>query len=61
MNIKLGLAAFLLLISYIACGQNQKTFTAADYDHAVSMLGRNTGTLVDNDIRPRWLPDRSVW
>jgi dipeptidyl-peptidase-4 len=61
MRIRLSVLVFLFLISYPAYGQKRKTLTAADYDHAVSMLGSNTSKLIDNDIRPQWLPDGRLW
>jgi len=41
--------------------QTGKNFTAADYQHAVDMLGGNASKLIDNAIQPKWLPDGKVW
>jgi len=35
--------------------------TNTDYDRAAATLSGNTNTLIDNDIRPRWLPDVRIW
>jgi len=48
-----------LLVSTLAPGQNTKTFTDADYQHAVSMM--EVGNLIDNAIQPQWLPDGRIW
>ena len=42
-------------------GQNQKTFTAADYDKAVAMLDGNVTQYIDHMIWPQWLPDNRIW
>lgn len=49
-----------LLPTLMVYGQ-EKTFTDADYQRAVSRLGGNTGKLVDNAIQPQWLDDGRVW
>ncbi len=49
----------VLFICNIAQGQTHQTFTDADYDRAVAML--NVTKLIDNDIRPQWLPDGRLW
>jgi dipeptidyl-peptidase-4 len=63
MRATLKSASFLLLLS--AClnanGQTSRTFTASDYQHAVSMLYGNVSKLIDNDIYPQWLPDGRLW
>lgn len=51
----------VLLIGIKAQGQNVRTFTNTDYEHAVAMLSENTSKLIDNDIRPQWLPDGRLW
>ena len=61
MKTKLFALAFLILISYVISGQNQKNISTAEYDQAVSMLFRNTDKLIDNSIRPRWLQDGRLW
>ncbi len=56
--------AFLLFILFIGIkvhGQDTKTYTNIDYDRAAATLSGNTNTLIDNDIRPRWLPDGRLW
>ncbi|NLJ44277.1 MAG: prolyl oligopeptidase family serine peptidase [Bacteroidales bacterium] len=57
--------AYLFLIYLIAInvtyGQGSGMLTEADYRHAASMLGPNVNKLTDNDIRPEWLPDGSLW
>ena len=45
----------------ISDGQDARVYSKADYDHAVAMLGSNVTRLVDNDIRPEWLPDGRLW
>jgi len=45
----------------ISAGQDAKIYAKADYDHAAAMLGSNVTRLVDNDIRPEWLPDGRLW
>ncbi len=55
---------FLLLVLFIstnAQGQSQRTYTSSDYDRAVAKLSGNTSKLIDNDIRPQWLPDGRIW
>jgi hypothetical protein len=42
-------------------GQNTKTFTDADFQHAATMLYDNVSKLIDNDIWPEWLPDGRLW
>ena len=61
MKNKCTLLSLLLLVfvGFNAVGQEGKTFTEADYDRAVAML--NASKLVDNDIRPEWLPDDRLW
>lgn len=58
-------SGFLLLTSlltfYLSSGQDIKTLSNADYQRAVSMLTQNVSKLVDNDIRPAWLPDGKLW
>lgn len=50
-----------LLVYGISAGQDAKIYAKADYDHAAAMLGSNVTRLVDNDIRPEWLPDGRLW
>ncbi len=55
---------FLLLVLLIgnqAHAQTGKTFTYSDYERAAAMLSGNTSQLIDNDIRPQWLPDNRLW
>ena len=62
MKNKLMALAFLsLTIIYPAHGQSGKVFTASDYQRAANMLAGNTNKLVDNNIRPQWLPDGRLW
>ncbi len=49
----------ILLFANVALAQKGKTFTDSDYDRAVAML--NVTKLIDNDIRPQWLPDGRLW
>jgi dipeptidyl-peptidase-4 len=51
----------LLTVSILAPAQKPRTYTAADYDRAVSMLGGNVDKYIDNAIRPQWLPDGRLW
>ncbi len=61
-NILTSLTLLLfLLIGHVAHGQNAKTFTEADYQHAAAMLNGNVSKLIDNAIRPQWLPDNRLW
>jgi dipeptidyl-peptidase 4 len=57
--------AFFLVISFLAFedtqAQSTKTLTDADYRHASEMLYGNVSKLIDNDIRPQWLPDGRLW
>lgn len=50
-----------LLLGNLAYGQNKQTLTAEDYQRASNMLWSNTSKLIDNYIRPQWLPDGRVW
>lgn len=55
---------FLLLVLLIgtkAQGQSVRTFTNSDYQRAAAMLSGNTSKLIDNDIRPQWLPNGRLW
>lgn len=55
---------FLLLILFIgtqAQAQTGKTYTNSDYERAAAKLSGNTSQLIDNDIRPQWLPDGRLW
>lgn len=55
---------FLLLLFFIgtnAQAQTVKTLTTSDYQRAAAMLSGNTSQLIDNDIRPQWLPDGRIW
>jgi dipeptidyl-peptidase-4 len=54
------LIAFLLT-SGILPGQNTRSLTIADYNHAAEFLYNNVSKLIDNDIRPQWLPDGRLW
>ncbi len=59
---QLALLALCLLIYGKADGQDaQATYTAEDYDQAASRLGGNAAKLIDNYIRPQWLPDGRLW
>ena len=58
-NLIIVLALMLTLLSGVAQAQSGKTFTEADYDRAVAMLKVNE--LIDNNIRPQWLPDGRLW
>lgn len=51
----------VLLISHVALGQNAKIFTEDDYQRAENLLSSNVNKLVDNAIRPQWLPDGRLW
>jgi dipeptidyl-peptidase-4 len=55
----------VLLIFFLTCilsqGQITKTVTKADYQRAASMLSQNVSKLIDNDIRPEWLPNGRLW
>jgi dipeptidyl-peptidase-4 len=55
------LVIIILLSVFMSYGQSNKVITKADYDHAVSMLSGNVSRLVDNNIRPQWLPDSRLW
>lgn len=59
-NKLLAVAILSLSMTCLAYGQNTKVFTASDYDRAASMLSGNTSKLIDNSIRPQWLPDGSL-
>jgi len=50
-----------LLIGNVVLGQGHLTLTEADYQHAASMLGGNVSKLINNEIRPQWLPDGRLW
>jgi len=54
-------AASMMIIILLSCfmsnGQNVRILSGADYQRAASMLGNNVSRLIDNDIRPEWLPD----
>ncbi len=52
-------AMVLALLTNATQAQSGKTFTEADYDRAVAMLKVNE--LIDNNIRPQWLPDGRLW
>lgn len=52
---------FLLLEFSLINGQNTRILTETDYNRAVSMLGNNVNKLVDNNIRPEWIPDGRLW
>ena len=55
----------VLAIIFFSCftshGQAPRIFTDADYQRASSMLSTNVSKLIDNDIRPEWLPDGRLW
>jgi dipeptidyl-peptidase-4 len=55
------LLTIFLLTSNVLNGQNTKTFTEADYRYAAEMLYNNVSKLIDNEIRPEWLPDGRLW
>jgi len=55
------LLIIFLLTSNLSNGQNTKTFTDTDYQHAAEMLYNNVSKLIDNEIRPEWLPDGRLW
>ncbi len=56
---------FLLIISLLCSGalsgQSNRVYTEAAYDRAASMLSGNVSKLIDNQIRPEWLPDGRLW
>ncbi len=52
---------FSLLCFPLTYGQNTKTYTEADYQHAAEMLSGHVNKLVDNAIRPQWLADGRLW
>ena len=53
--------SIILLIGPMVNGQNTKTLTETDYEQATAMLRGNVSKLVDNAIRPQWLPDSRLW
>jgi len=55
------LPVLFCLSCFVSTGQNVKTFTDADYQHSAQMLNNNVSKLIDNEIRPEWLPDGSLW
>ncbi len=56
----LSLLAFLM-IGPVVHGQTVEKLTEADYQRATAMLSGNVSKLVDNAIRPQWLPDNRLW
>jgi len=50
-----------LLLFIYGWSAAQKVYTTDDYDRAAATLGTNATRLVDNDIRPQWLPDGRLW
>lgn len=50
-----------LLLTLALQAQQQKVYTAQDYDKAVAMLYPNTSKLIDHSMYPQWLPDGRVW
>ncbi len=52
---------WILLIAPVVQGQETRTFTEAEYQHATSMLSSHVNKLVDNAIRPQWLTDSRLW
>jgi len=50
-----------LLCSGALSGQSNRVYTEAAYDRAASMLSGNVSKLIDNQIRPEWLPDGRLW
>jgi len=62
MKSKFNLLFILFLVNtLLSLGQATRTITESDYRHAAEMLSFNTGKLIDNDIRPSWLPDGRLW
>ena len=53
--------SIILLIGAVAHGQDTRTLTEADYQHATTMLRANVNKLIDNDIRPQWTSDGRLW
>ena len=57
----------LFTLAFLACitgmlAQPGQTFTEKDYQHAESMLGYNTGPLIDHSgVQPNWLPGERFW
>ena len=55
---------FLLLclwIGTVTYGQASLTLTEANYQHATAMLRSNVDKLIDNSIRPQWLPVNEIF
>jgi len=63
MRSKLTALSFLMILLLVqtTSGQNGRSFTEADYQHAADMLGGNVNKLIDNAIQPQWLPDGKLW
>jgi dipeptidyl-peptidase-4 len=53
--------ALYLLAGLNSFGQSSKIYSDADYQHAADMLSGRVSKYVDNDIKPRWLPDGRLW
>ena len=52
----------IFLILNTTAQNNGKTFTTADYDNAVKMLGAKTNKLVfKTSVQPNWLDDGNFW
>ena len=56
----LSVLVFLLIVPVIH-GQTSLTLSEADYQQATAMLSSHVNKLVDNAIRPQWLPDSRLW
>ncbi len=54
-------AIAVFAVNLTASGQSAKVFTEDDYQRAASMLRPRVNPLVDNAIRPQWLPDGRLW
>jgi dipeptidyl-peptidase 4 len=62
MKIRLiSISLLLAMTGLVAPCQSLVTLTEADYQHAASMLSSNVSELIDQAIRPQWLPDGRLW
>jgi dipeptidyl-peptidase-4 len=62
MKIRLtSISMLLAMTGLVAPCQSPVTLTEADYQHAASMLSSNVSELIDQAIRPQWLPDGRLW
>jgi dipeptidyl-peptidase-4 len=62
MKIRLtSISMLLAMTGLVAPCQSPVNLTEADYQHAASMLSSNVSELIDQAIRPQWLPDGRLW